>query len=337
MLVKIDDSVDIEKWNELLAISPLSSPFQTPDFYKLYNQQSHQSAKVFAIAGDNSTGHYDGICVVTLQKEKGIKGYFSRRAIVYGGPVLRKEFDEKTFAELLKIISKELKHQAIYGEIRNYFDYSSYSLQIAKNGWNFVPYLNFEISLVDKTLEVLLAEMKYNRRREIRLSLKENATFRSTRDEKDILKLYEILANLYQTRVKLPLPESAFFLALSKLDIGKTFIVEHEGEIIGGSFCLYYAKQGIYTMYYCGLRNYHKKIFPTHLAIWATLSYAFDNGLQWVDLMGAGKPGEEYGVRKYKAEFGGTMVEHGRYMKIFNLMLYQLGKKGLEYLKKRKS
>ena len=51
-------------------------------------------------------------------------------------------------------------------------------------------------------------------------------------------------------------------------------------------------------------------------------------------MMGAGKPNEPYGVRDFKAEFGGKMVEYGRYVQLCKPMLYAIGKIGVKILKK---
>jgi lipid II:glycine glycyltransferase (peptidoglycan interpeptide bridge formation enzyme) len=40
-------------------------------------------------------------------------------------------------------------------------------------------------------------------------------------------------------------------------------------------------------------------------------------------MMGAGKPDEDYGVRDFKAQFGGTLVEHGRFLKVNNPLIYK--------------
>ena len=53
-------------------------------------------------------------------------------------------------------------------------------------------------------------------------------------------------------------------------------------------------------------------------------------------MMGAGKPDEEYGVRDFKAEFGGELVEHGRFLCITKSVLYQIGVIGINTLKKIK-
>ena len=118
--------------------------------------------------------------------------------------------------------------------------------------------------------------------------------------------------------------------------LGKVFIVKHDDNLIGGAFCLFSKKRGIYTLYYTGNRNYHKKIFPTHLAIMGVIKFALNNGLKMVDFMGAGKPGVDYGVRSFKLQFGGDLVEHGRYLKILNPFLYRVGKIGLNFLSKLK-
>lgn len=52
-------------------------------------------------------------------------------------------------------------------------------------------------------------------------------------------------------------------------------------------------------------------------------------------MMGAGEPGVPYGVRDFKAEFGGQLVEHGRFIHICKPMLYRIGKLGVKFLKRK--
>ena len=87
-------------------------------------------------------------------------------------------------------------------------------------------------------------------------------------------------------------------------------------------------------MYYCGDRNYSKKLFPTHLSILAAIEFGLTQNVKSLDFMGAGKRDKEYGVRQYKLEFGGEIVEHGRFLKISRPVLFQLGNIGLKFYKK---
>jgi lipid II:glycine glycyltransferase (peptidoglycan interpeptide bridge formation enzyme) len=53
-------------------------------------------------------------------------------------------------------------------------------------------------------------------------------------------------------------------------------------------------------------------------------------------MMGAGKPDEAYGVRDFKAKFGGKLVEHGRFLFVCKPLLYKIGILGVKILKKIK-
>jgi len=324
-----NSEVPIEKWNFLLLKSPYSSPFQTREFFQLYNSVSNLSAEVFAV---EDSGDLKSLCVVTIQKEEGIKAYFSRRAIIYGGPLfISHDFETGEF--LLHHVYLELNKKVIYIEVRNYADYSKLKSLYVTAGWMWMPYLNIKLLLKDNSLNHVLGLMKYNRRREIKLSLAEGATFRDANDISEVQNLYLILKELYINKVKLPLPDFDYFLALFRSKLGKVFVILHNNRIIGGTFCFYLEHKTIYTMYYCGERNYHTKIFPTHLSILAAIDFGIRNKLEFIDFMGAGLKNKEYGVRKYKHEFGGELLEYGRFRKINNKFLFIIGELGLRILK----
>ena len=330
-LVKNKELV-IAKWLELLEMSEFSNPFQTPDCYDLYNSVEDYYADVFAV---EANGEYKSLVVVTVQKEKGIKGFFSVRGIVYGGLLLRSS--EKEFLKfLLKRVKVYYKSKLIYLEIRNSNNYSSMLNSFEDNGWKYKPHLNVLLDIQNKEIDTVLSGMKYNRRREIKLSLKEGVITRTAKNVEEVGLLYKILNEMYIERVKLPLSPLAFFINLYKSNIGKVFVVLHEDKIIGGSFCIFYNNMTINTLYYTGLRGYHKKIFSTHMAILGIIEFALANNLKMVDFMGAGKPDIEYGVRDYKLQFGGDLVEYGRFKMIFKPLLYKLGILALQILAKIK-
>jgi serine/alanine adding enzyme len=322
--------VDINKWNNILLHNPYASPFQTNKYFDFYNSVDDRSADVFAV---EENGKYTALVVVTIQKEKGVKSYFSRRGIVYGGPLVE-ENKEESLIFLLDYLIKHYKSKLIYIEIRNYFNYMYYSDLIVNREWQYLPYMNITIHLKDRGIKEVLSGMKYNRRRQISMSLENNASYKQCESEEELNELYKILEDLYKTRVRLPLPEFLFFESLWKSDIGKVFVVNHQKIIIGGSFCLIRKNHSIYTMYYCGLRDYNKKIYPTHLAVLAAIEYGIKNGMNYLDFMGAGLIGDEYGVRKYKQEFGGDLNEYGRYRKILSPILFNISVKGLNIIKR---
>ena len=327
-----NEEISVEKWTKLLELSPYASPFQSKQFYDLFNLVENYNADVFACEEGNE---YQSLVVVTVQKEQGVKSYFSRRGIIYGGPLML-ETMEDSIKPLINDVNRYYAKKVIFLEVRNNFDYSSIASTYKDVGWMYQEHLNVHLSLSDTDEVKILASMNYNRRREIKISFKEGATVSEAKNESEVILLYENLKTLYKERVNVPLPPKSYFISLYRSSIGKVFIVKHNENIIGGAFCLFSNKGAIYTLYYTGIRNYHKKIFPTHLAIMGVTEFALNNGLKLVDFMGAGKPHLDYGVRSFKLQFGGQLVEHGRFIKILNPFLYKIGVFGLKVISKFK-
>lgn len=325
-----NSEVDKNKWANFLLSKPYVSPFQTYDFYKLCNSIANFSADVFAVENNNK---YIALVVVTIQNERHIKSFFSRRGIIYGCPIVDEEFVECTTFLFNQLINR-YKSSLIYLEIRNYNNFSQHCNLLINQGWQYLPYMDIKIILKNRKLKDILADMKYNRRRQISIALEMNARYKKCETEQELLDLYRILAELYKNRVKLPLPNYQFFHALWKSEIGKVFVVIHENQVIGGSFCAVLKNRSIYTMYYCGLRDYNKKIIPTHLAVLAAIDYGINDRMDYLDFMGAGLKWEDYGVRKYKQEFGGVLNEVGRYRSVLRPTLFNIGLKGIEIMKR---
>ena len=118
------DNISVEKWNELIHKSSFSSPFQSFEFYSFFKSVPNYNAEVFAI---ESNKEILALVVITFHEEKGIKSLFSKRAIIYGGPLITDSSNSKNAIDLLFLeINKKLKNKVIYGEIRNFNDYSIY-------------------------------------------------------------------------------------------------------------------------------------------------------------------------------------------------------------------
>jgi len=332
MRILKNNALDSSKWEELLTKNEFSSPFQTQEFYKLFNSISGYSADVFTVEENNI---YTSLIVVVIQKEKGIKGLFSIRGIVYGGPLILSSQND-SLEYLLTKLKRNYKSKLIYLEIRNHFDYSLFSQTFLKSNYKFVEHLNVQLNIENQDIETIFSGMNSTRRRQIRLSFKQGALAREANNENEVKELYRILEKMYHEQVKLPLLPYKFFINLYRSKIGKVFVALHDNKIIGGAFCIYYPNTTMNTFYYTDIRGYHKKIYPAHIALKEAIDFGIKNKLKIVDFMGAGKPNVEYGVRDYKMRFGGDLVKDGRYMIIFKPLMYNFGMLGLKILSKLK-
>jgi len=325
--VLYNDEIKHDQWEKLLSNNPYATPFQTPEFYDLFNAVKNLSAVAIAVVESESI---KALAVITLQKEPGIKGFFSRRAIIYGGPIFL-ENNVNSLKILLNEINAYFKNKVIYIETRNFFDYSQYKFITTVSGWNYEPYLNFHLCLTGLSKESLFSVFNNDVRRRIKNSISEGATYTECNSEDELKEVYTILTELYKTKVKHPLPQIDFFKAFYNSGLMKVFVVKHHENIIGGAFCPY-DKNGIYTFYYCDRRDYHKRISPTHLSILAAMEFGINQGIPKFDFMGAGKPGIPYSIRDFKKQFGGEELEQGRFIKVLNPILFKLGKIGLKIL-----
>jgi lipid II:glycine glycyltransferase (peptidoglycan interpeptide bridge formation enzyme) len=327
-----DENIDLDKWQSLLDSSIYTSPFQTPAFYHVHNQHKKQAAHVFAIEQE---GEYKALVVVTIQSEKGPISFLSTRGIVYGGPLINTN-DQRSISFFLEQVVSKIKFRVIYIETRNFFNYSFYKQSFLDSSWMYEHYLNFQLPLASVEKNEITSLFSYNRRNEIKKSIANGAIYDLCSTQQEIAEIYAILKDLYNKKVKLPLPDLKYFVELFNQSILKAFIVKHDGTTIGGSFCIVLPNKSMYTFYYCGLREYSKKIYPTHLAVLAAMEYGVENNIPLFDFMGAGKPGEVYGVRDYKVQFGGELVEYGRFLYVTKPLFFKIAKIGLSLWKKLK-
>ncbi|NMC60027.1 MAG: GNAT family N-acetyltransferase [Candidatus Methanofastidiosa archaeon] len=329
MKVLAGDEISRELWDNFISSNPFTTPFQTPRFDDFYNSVTNHSADVFAV---DDEGSIVSLMVVTFQKEKGLKSFLSGRIIVYGGPVLK----ENTYTGISLItaeIKRKYKKKAVYIEIRNLKDYSNYFTEFESAGWKYIPYLNFRVLCSSES--VIWSNLNRLRKRQIKRSIANNVHIGVAKGITEVKELYNLLYELYTNKIGKPIFSENFFTGLFKSGLCKVFIVKAGNKIIGGHICLY-DENVIYDWYGCGLDKEYRDYAPSTMAVYAALLDGAFYNLKYFDFMGAGTPGEKYGVRDFKEQFGGEKVEYGRYRIILRPALFYLGKFGIKLLSKLK-
>ena len=338
--------IDATAWSALVQTSATGAWFQTPEAFEFFQSQP-ELFKPFAYGVVND-GRLRGVCVGYETVEKNpIKQFLTRRAIIIGGPCLADDCTADEVTELMKTIRKELRGEAIYMESRNFNDYSKWKGVFKNAGFSYQPHLNFHVDT--SSVEVVEANLGKSRKRDIRTTIREGVVIKELKSEgvnelereKMVHEYYQILKNLYETKVKTPLFPESFFQALAKHPDGRFLLValpkeDGSSEIIGGTVCVAQEGKCLYEWFVCGRDGEWKSIFPSSYATYAGIRFAAEHGMPRFDMMGAGTPDEAYGVRDFKARFGGKEVEHGRFLCITKPLLYRLGVLGVKILKKLK-
>ena len=395
--------IDPQQWQALIDRSPYATWFQTKEAYEFYAAVPNEM-KPFAVGvaelevkgTENSAAETTASTPYTLHHTPALKGvivgyitrernplmqYFTRRAIIIGGPLLDEHISDEALSALLGAVAqckvaqckvesvkfkgeeKEMKGERlkvkgkengkadtpassliassphrltkpIYIETRNFNDYSRWKDIFDINGFNYQKHLDYHINTT--SLELAQSNIGKHRWRYIRLSMRDGAKIVDNPTIEQVQAFYTILQELYRTKVRTPLWSWEFFERLYHTEHARYILVELDGQIVGGTACVCLPGKAVYEWYACGLDNCRDDIRPLSVAIWGEMQYAAENGYPLFDFMGAGKPDEPYGVRDFKSEFGGELVEHGRFLCVRKPLLYQIGKWGVKILKRKR-
>lgn len=324
------NDIDSRLWSKLVKQSSVATWFQTQEAYAFFDSLSFLEAFAYAVESD---GVLKGVVVGYIQKDGGkLKQFFSRRAIILGGPLLADDISNEELDTLLAALKSKLRRKSIYIETRNFNDYGRWRSVFENCRFEYVPHLDFHLKCTN--LEDVESRIGKHRRRYIRLSMKNGAKIIEYPTIENVRDFYSVLDELYKTKVKSSLFPICFFEELFRLASCKYVLIEYEGSIVGGSVCVMLKNKAVYEWFACGKDGVHRNIHPSSLTKYAGICYALDNGYKIFDMMGAGKPDEDYGVRDFKAEFGGDLVEFGRFVHISNTLLYKVGCLGVKLLKK---
>ena len=348
------DQIDQQQWQKLIEASASATWFQTDEAYRFY--QSVGGMQAFAY-GVSEEGRLVGVVVGYITQERcSLKQFFTRRAIIYGGPLLAEDISDEALGALLSAIAPASRLIAcgvpeksadfwgalsphrlakpIYIETRNFHDYSKWRNIFETNGFAYQPHLNFHVDTT--SLDQVQSRIGKHRWRYIRLSMRDGAQIVEHPPLEQVRAFYIILKELYRTKVKTPLWSWEFFERLFHTEHARYILVELDGQIVGGTACVCLPGKAVYEWYACGLDDCRDDIRPLSVAIWGEMQYAAENGYPLFDFMGAGSPDQPYGVRDFKAEFGGELVEHGRFLCIRKPLLYWIGKMGVKWMKWRR-
>ena len=324
--------INENQWKNLCNESPLSNFFQTQDCFEFYDTLSFLEPFIFGVSEDNVL---KGIIVGYIIAEGNlVKRYFSRRAIIPGGILLDNNITDEALNELLKFTRIEISSKSIYIELRNYNDYSKFKTIFENNGFKYQAHLNFHISTPD--IETVTKKLSSTKRRDIKISIRENVQWYDSKSIDDLKAYYLLLSDLYKTKIKSPLFAFEFFEKIINFPFSKFFVIKYNEKVIGGSICVLLNNKTVFEWFVCGLDGKYKNVYPSTLATWAAIEFAANNGFKLFDMMGAGKPDEGYGVREFKAKFGGELVEHGRFLYLCKPTLYSIGKYVISKLKNKK-
>ena len=321
--------IDRTKWAAFVASHPKGNVFQTPEMFDVNRQTPGYEPQVIALEQDKQMV---GLMMWVVMREQGMKACFSARSIIQGAP-LAKDDKPEYIITLLEAYEKKRDKGVIYTQVRNHFEMLTVNDAFQQFAYRFESHLNFIITLDNE--EAVWNRIGKGRIKQIKKAQK-NGLYVDVYDHGQIAdnlvaQGYEVIRSVYQ-RAGLPLVSLEHIKATNRQGLLVVFVVRSaDGEMIGCRFGLLY-KRSIYG-WYAGSYNQYYSLFPNDILIWETLRWGIKNGYETFDYGGAGEPNKPYGVRAFKQQMGGELVNYGRYEKIHRGVMYRIGVLGLKILK----
>lgn len=293
--------------------------FQSFELYDVYKASRNHYPFCYALEKDD--GQLTAIIFgVTTKYFKKPLSYLTSRAIISGGPLLASG-DPEILDFVLKSLKKELGRKNILIQFRNLWNWGNLKDVFEVNGFKYQPHSDILIKL-NRPADELIEDINKNKRRNVTKTLNKGTLVRIISDVEDFKCCIRLIRKTYQ-RILLPFPdESLFFEALKQLSekgILKVFVAESKTGIIGARMELLFGDT-IYD-WYAGSDPDFNNLYPNDLLIFHILNWGNAN-YNLFDFGGAGNPNVPYSVRDYKLNFGGEMVENGRFELVSKKFLF---------------
>ena len=316
---------DVQKFH----LNSNSSIFQSTEMYEVYEKTKQYNPK-FLTAYSKKTNEILGTLLSLSKTEKGgILQYLSTHISIRGGPVFKKDFEGiLALKGLLKYHSLFLSKRSVYNRIYNNQDIKKYQSVYEKESYNFENYLNFIINLKANKEEVF-SRISKSKQKKIKRCIREGVEVSVIKNLSNISDFYNCLKkNFIYSGWGFPnidLFENVYnYLVPKKMAI--FHLAKYKNKIIAGRVSLLYKKK-IYA-WYIGMDYEYSNLGVNTYLNWKLMEWGIDNDYTEFDFGGAGRPDEDFGIRKYKSEFGGSLVKYGRFTRVNNNFTENLSKIG---------
>jgi serine/alanine adding enzyme len=319
--------LDESLWREFVHNHPQGQIFHTPEMYQVFARAKGHRPSLWAAI--NGSGRPLALLLpIQVALMDGLLQRFTTRAIAYGSVLCAPGSEgRKALATLLQAYKREAKATALFSELRNLSDLSSVQPVLSDCGFVYEDHLNYLVDL-DRSPEEVLQGIGPRTRKKIRRALRQSEVVVEEVNRREQIALcYELLRKTYAA-VQVPLADQSMFEAafdvLYPRGMVKFLLARIGDDYAAGSVELIY-RDKIYG-WYGGMDRAYSDYIPNELLLWHIFQWGARNGYKAYDFGGAGKPGEEYGVRDFKAKFGGDLVCYGRNTCVHAPALLQLSR-----------
>ena len=332
--MRIVRNLDTETWRKFVHEHPNGNIFHTPEMFQVFSYTKGYQPELWAII-DNNSQIRALLLPVRITLMGGVLQWFTSRAVAYGSVLCEPGPEgEAALTELLSAYNQQVKRNVLFTELRNLSDLNGLQPVLVEAGFVHEEHLNFLIDL-SQTQETLWHRINKSSRQSVRTSRNKGTIVEEVTERHKVAIAHQLLQQVY-SRVKVPLAslnlfETAFDI-LGPRQKFKIFMARVDEQFIGACLLLVYKGKIIY--WYAGSDRAFSAYTPAELLLWHVWQWGQAHGCHLFDFGGAGKPNEDYGPRRFKAKFGGTLVNYGRNVYVHAPMRLKFTRVGYQLFRK---
>jgi len=310
--MKVVRSLEKKVWRDFTDSHSESNVFHTPEMFQVFARAKNHRPTLWAVTDDDGRvfALLLPVQITLIERLRRL----TTRAVAHGSVLYAQQpKGREALALLLRTYTQEVGGALLFTELRNLADLSDVQPILREYHFVYEDHLNYLIDLQHPP-EALLQNIGPRTRKHIRRGLRRGEiVVEEAREREQVAVCYDLLCQSYQ-RARIPLADRSLFEAAFDLLYPEgmvRFTLARMGQVpVAASVELLY-KDVIYG-WYGGVDRSYGSYTPNELLLWHILRWGAENGYRLYDFGGAGRTDEEYGVRDFKAKFGGTLVCYGR-------------------------
>jgi serine/alanine adding enzyme len=316
-------------WDEFVERHLKGSVFHSSPMVQVFAAAKRHTP--MALAAVTDSGEILSLLVaVRVQTLPNVFGSVSSRTVWYAEPLCHDTPESiESLCELVKEHDRKFQRRALFAEIRPLQACGPERIALERCGYEHLDYLNY---LLDTTqpLDQIWGRVHDSAQSHVRKCERRGFEFRHLEAPESVDLLYDFLRRTYG-RAGVPLADCSLFEAAYKILKPRNMIefvaVYHGDKPVAADSMLLFNKQ-VFAWY--GGSDRMPGVSPAAYLQWREIVWSCEQGYERYDFGGAGWPNIPYGVRDFKASFGGELVCYGRYRKVYSRWKMALAQRAYE-------
>ena len=309
------------EWQNFVDSSPLCNIFQTRYWAKAMREAGLQSLLIVA---RDEEGDIKGGILGIHQKDSFLKLHIVPALQAWGGPLAYKITDKQLIETLIRHLDEKAKK---LGTLQSFIRSFAPLDDVLVDRLNYIVEKDrlpcTVIIDLDQSTEQIWKQLQERGRRGIRKATKKGVTVEEGTTFEDLIAYYQIAQKTCE-RLKIPPPSfrviQSLWRTFSHDENIKLFLAKYETKVIAGVFVVRWQDK-MWGWHGASLAEYWD-LNANLLIHWRIMEWGAKNQLKTYDLMGIpcqkNSNHPKYGLYLFKTQFGGEIVRHGEYVKLYS-------------------